>query len=405
MPPYRYSATDGEGNTHEGELSCDTLAEAISELEAKEWTVGSISLIPDSDDGFTAFNEPSGRTKPVARVSLTGNNLQSHFDSVVARRDELVPALEALSNELPRGTTRRELSQLVRVLSTTNSGAELSRSKHATRWLPLLLTGLTQESATQRLGDLVAMAARETRNRSERRRMLAYPAAVLLITVLVFSLICALIVPPFQQMFEEFGLRLPAPTLFVMAISNRFSNDLVFTLFILAIAALVVFFAVRAWARSGLTMQILGRSVAGNSVSVGAMASLVSQLKDLLSIGVSLPDALWLAGEGCGHRFYQRAAEDLARHVHDSRLPLEACPAAEKLPGNLIYALSAGPGGTPHLSLLHELAAMYADNATHRTSWMTGALAQLSIVLIGLAVGFLVLALFAPLVSLISGLT
>jgi len=236
---------------------------------------------------------------------------------------------------------------------------------------------------------------------------LAYPAAVMLITVLVFALICAIIVPPFQQMFAEFGLRLPAPTLFVMAISERFSGDLISTLLIMAIAAAVIYFALRWLARSGLTMGIFGRFVAGNSVSVGAMSSLIAQLNDLLSIGISLPDALWLAGEGCGHRFYQRAAEDLARHVHDSKLtklPLEACPAAEKMPGNLIHALSAGPGGTPHLPLLHELGTMYADNATHRTSWMTGAIAQLSIVMIGLAVGFLVLALFLPLVSLISGL-
>lgn len=398
MAQYRYKAIDSRGNAIDGELTRDSLSDAITELESKGLQIDSITLASNQDS-------TSAQPSPIPRVMLSGDRLKSHFDAVLARRDELVPAMEALTNELPRGATRRELIHLVELLRTARSGTELSRSRHATRWLPLLLTGLTQAAATERLGDLVSIAARESRQRSERRRVLAYPLAVLLITILVVALLCGIIVPPFRQMFAEFGLTLPAPTLLVISISDQITDHFVSTLISLVIAGVVAYIIARLWIRAGLTTRLLGRFVAGNSASVGAMASLVSQLTDLLSIGVALPDALWLAGEGCGHRFYQRAAEDLARHAHDSDQPLQQCPSAGVLPGNVIHALSAGPDGSPHLPLLHELGVMYSDNASHRTSWMTGAVAQISIVLIGLAVGFVVLALFAPMVSLISGLT
>ncbi|MEM1067436.1 MAG: type II secretion system F family protein [Planctomycetota bacterium] len=411
MTRYRYSATDADGEWLEGELDHSSLADAIADLESRGWQVGSIELVDRANESVPQDPEPtdafsSSLTSPfVLSAPSSTNRLRSHFDSVFEQREQLIPALQALVAELPGGTARRELNQLTHSLETVRSGSELSSSKNATRWLPLLMTGLTEGSSTHRLGDLLTTAARESRNRNERRKVLVYPILVLLIALLVLTMICVVIVPSFRKMFDEFGLMLPYPTTVLIEISTQFTDHLFKTLVALVVAGILIAIAAQMWIKFGLTNQIFGRMSAGSASNVSAMASLVGQLSDLLSIGISLPDAIWLAGEGCNHRFYQRAAEELARFAYDSGQPLNRCPAADRFPGNVIHALSAGPDGMPHLELLRELSAMYSDHSTQRTSWISGAAAQLAIVLVGLCVGFVVIALFAPLISLISGLS
>lgn len=410
MSLFRYQATDTDGNLVEGELEQQSLADAIAELESQGKSIQSIELAtrpnaPESQTVNTGFPIQPQPTSDRLSHYGTSNRLRSHFDSVFARRDELLPVLEALASELPRSSSKRDLRHLIQAIRSARSGTELSTSKHATRWLPLLLTGLEDESSTQRLGDLLAVTARESRNRSERRRVMLYPAAVFTIAFTVFVLLCAVIVPSFRIMFRDFGIRIPAPTLLVINISKYFTEQLTTTLIAMGIGIALMALLAHLWVKNSITTRVFGRFAAGNASNVSAMATLTGQLADLLSIGITLPDAIWLAGESCNHRFFQGAMQHLARHAYDSGRPLSECAVSHRLPGNLIHALTTGPNGTPHIPLLYELSALYSDHATHRANWITGAAAQLSILLLGLAVGFVVFALFAPLITLVDGLT
>ena len=71
----------------------------------------------------------------------------------------------------------------------------------------------------------------------------------------------------------------------------------------------------------------------------------------------------------------------------------------------MIHALESGPDGGPDIALLRELSAMYGDRAAQRVDWSSGVLAQLAIVMVGLVVGYVVLALFMPLFSMVSSLS
>ena len=71
----------------------------------------------------------------------------------------------------------------------------------------------------------------------------------------------------------------------------------------------------------------------------------------------------------------------------------------------MIRALEPEPGGQPNVALLRELSAIYGDRAGQRIDWTTGAITQFAILAIGIAVGFVVIAMFSPLVSLVSALS
>ncbi len=401
MARFSYNASDGYGDEYKGELDCETLADAIAELESKGWTITTLEVLTESNsDSLRTPTVSPSATDP----SADEHRLEDYFDSVIERRDQLIPVLAVLTDAIPRGTARQEIQQLSKLLKNAKSGSDLSSSPRAIRWLPLLLTGLTEEAATQRLSELMTIAARDSQNRSDRRRTLVYPTMILLLTSGFISLLCGFIVPSFREIFEDFGIQLPASTRLLIGISRLFTDQLASTMTTLGIVAIILLIARRIWIQFALSNRVLGRLVAGSVANVTTMASLINQLADLLSLGVPLPDALRLAGKGCEHKFFQEAAEDLARSAQNPSQSLQSSKAAHKLPGNLIHALTAGSDGTPHLPLLHELGAMYSDHAAHRTNWSTGAVAQLSIVLAGLTVGFVAIALLAPLLSLIQGL-
>lgn len=396
MPQYIFEARDESGRIVSDQLSAETVSAAIAELEGRGWIVQSIRLAVDTEKSRSDNSGPISNREPA---------LEQQFAAALENREVLIPALTALAHEMPSPLGRREMLRLVDALQRASSSAELRRNKIAAQWLPLLVTGVGSESATQRLSDLITHTSREVDNRSNRRQILIYPFVTGLIALAVLGFLCVSIVPTFGQMFDEFGLRLPFPTWVVVSIADELRFRPVQFFVTIAGIALAIFLVVRLWIHYALSTRLFGFLFKGNSAGVSAMSSLTSRLAELLSIDVPLTDALWLAGQGCGHYYYRNVAEKLARHVHHNDVSLRDCPAADCLPANLIYALQAGEDGRPSVALLRELSAIYGERAAQRVDWPTGVIGPIAIVMLGLAVGFVVIALFMPLVSLVSGLS
>ena len=398
MPKFIYEAHDSNQNLVTGEIDASNVAEAVTKLESDGLSIQSISRSErdtGSDDRPAPSSEPS--RKPAS------SSLTQHFDKILERRDTLIPALHALANELPVGRARREITQLASEVSGAHSGAELCQHENAIRWLPLLASGFAGESSSQRLSDLIAYATRDLQNRMYRRQMIAYPLVVGMLAIAVLGMLCLLVVPVFDNMFSEFGLQLPTPTRWVLAFTRSIQEQPFKTMGMIVVLAATIYAAVRLWTHFSLTTRLLGFAIAGNSASVSAMSSLTGQLAELLQMGVSVPDAIWIAGRGCQNYHFRRASEQLARDAHTGVIPLRNSPAAHTFPTNVLHALDID--GQPNPELLRELSTMYSQRVQRRVDWASGAVAQLSVVLVGIAVGFLVIALFLPMVSLISGLS
>lgn len=401
MADYRYEALDPNGKTVEGEIAAANVTEAVRRLEASGLVVAAITAASSgpSGGGIAGSNQNAAGTG-----SQTESILERHFEAILKRREQLIPALQAVSSELPAGSTKHQIDQLIRELSDARSAADLRLSKHMVRWLPMLVSGFSAETSTQRFSDLIAYAVRDQQTRSERRRVLVYPVLVMLGALLVFSMMTLLIVPVVDKMFAEFALQLPAPTLAVVELSRQIRFHPVRTL-LLALAFVATIMAViRLWTHFSLSTRFFGFALRGNSASLSAMSVLTGQLAELLHIGVPLPDAIWIAGRGCESYYYRKATEQLARDAHSGSPYLRQSRVANRFPANLLHAMEVDHG-SPSVPLLRELSTMYAERVHRRVDWTTGAVAQISIVALGVAVGFMVIALLAPLFSLISALS
>ena len=400
MPNYNYHAIDREGRAERGQVSAGSVSEAVLELEGRGLNVQSIFADQGGSENVTsAF---VGTQRSVA--SPSASTLERYFDVVIERRDAMLPALRALVSDLPTSQVKRDMEELVLEVSEAQSSDELRRSETAVRWLPLLAAGFSSDATSQRLSDLIRYATRDLQIRTERVRLLTYPILVTLISLIVLALLSLLIVPTFEEMFADFGIRLPAPTLLVIEVTRQLRFHAIRTLLVIVGIALLLYVTTRLWTRFSLTTRLFGSAVAGNSASVTAMSSLTGRLAELLQLGVPLPDAIWIAGQGCDHYHFRKASEQLAADAFSHAAPLAQSSAAACFPANVIHALEHGPEGQK-IGLLRELSSMYARRVHRRVDWSTGAIAQISIVVLGVAIAFVVIAMLMPLLSLITGLT
>ncbi len=313
----------------------------------------------------------------------------------------LVPAVQAYAQELPHGKRRRELESLARMLLQDSSVATHSTSG----WMPVFARGLTTSSTAFRLSEFMQKASRESEMRSRRRRLFLYPVAILALAVIVFFFLGQFVVAPFRQMYDEFGLMLPLPTrvLFFWVEQWQMHTVRFVTLVMIFVAAAV--FGIRYWMRHAMTTRYFSFFAGGHTSSVAAMASFTGLLSDLLSSDVPLAEALSLAGRGCGNAYYQSTAQRLGERLAHGDVLLRETSESKSFPANVIEALQPTQGGPPNTSLLDALSTIYSERATRRTDWAGAMVGAFALLFVGIIVAFVVLSLFMPMVSLISGLS
>ncbi len=317
----------------------------------------------------------------------------------------LIPAIEALAEELPAGKRRREMKQLALSLRDDSTIGDSAQAQRSRSWLPVFSRSLATPAAATRLSDWMNQASRESEIRSRRRRVLLYPILVFAFASLVFFGLGQMVVSPFIRMYDEFGLSLPGPTAFLFFWVNEWQHH---TARFVAIAMLILvtgYIVSSVWIQHALSTRLFGFVVGGTTSNVAAMATFSGLLADLLANNVPLAESLELAGRGCGHRHFEHVALSLADEHRKGDISLTQSPVARCLPSNLIDALQPSDGSPPRSKLVRELSMIYAERAVQRTEWSTGVIGAFAVLMVGLVVAFIVIALFMPLVSLVSGLT
>ncbi len=405
MPKFLFTAQTSNQQHHSGELSADSLAEAQAELEAKGFIVHSLTQLS---------NETESTIAPVLSATPAGSNfesvrqfdqqlLESRIADFLNERDLIIPALQALVEELPAGSKRRRLAQLVAELQAGVTPEQLAAAEDAAEtWLPLL-SSASPFGSNRFLCDLFEETARTNAIRSEYWRISAYPTAIFFMAIAVVVFLSIVVVPSFQEIYNDFELDLPLLTLGVLQVSEAILFHPVLMLCLVVALFGLVYAGLKLIRRLQASNWTLGALSNGNSSQVATMAEFVRRVAEGLKTHLPLATSLRLAGQSCGVPWLRRESEMLASSLEeDGEL---GTPQRSGFPLTVVYALRASHDGGPNIRLLEEMATNYTERLETRFSWASGFLPILGIVIVGMAVFLVVMALYLPLVQLIDGLT
>ncbi len=267
---------------------------------------------------------------------------------------------------------------------------------------------------------------------------LIYPIVVITVAVGILTFIMIKIVPAFEKIFTDFELELPGPTVLLMAMSYAAVNYWFLIPGIpIGIWLLVKLIRKFKHGRMGWDLFMLKMPIFGQLVEKNAMARTTRTLGTLVSSGVPILEALNITRQTSGNAMFERMygkvnesireGESIAKPMAEFSRPSFHPVAAffwfffvggpiglllylgrmnQRIVSDMVVNMVDVGEETGELdTMLYKVADTYDDEVAVLTESLMSLMEPLMIVVLGGMVGFIVIALFMPLVKLISSLT
>jgi type IV pilus assembly protein PilC len=238
--------------------------------------------------------------------------------------------------------------------------------------------------------------------KSKIKSALFYPSAVIIVSAVVVSVIMIWVVPTFKEVFASFGAELPAPTLFVIGISDFFVAYW-WVIFGLLIGGVVAF--ISALKRS-VPMQIafdrmlLKLPVIGDIVRKGTIARWSRTLATMFSAGVPLVEALDSVGGASGNHLYVVATRNIQNEVSTGSSLNVSMENSNVFPSMVTQMVSIGEESGQLDHMLSKVADFYDQEVDDAVAAMSTLLEPLIMVFLGVVIGGLVVAMYLPIFKL-----
>ena len=238
--------------------------------------------------------------------------------------------------------------------------------------------------------------------KSKIRSALMYPAAVLVVAVVVVSLIMVFVVPSFKEVFASFGADLPAPTRFVIALSETFVG---YGWALLGLAGAAGWTLVRAWHRSArlrhaLDRMVLRLPVFGPLVRKSVVARWTRTLSTMSAAGVPLVEALPSVGGAAGNRVYRAATERIQQAVSSGTSLTSAMASTQAFPPMVLQMCAIGEESGSLDHMLGKAADFYESEVDDAVAGLSSLLEPIVIVFLGGLIGGIVVSMYLPIFKL-----
>jgi type IV pilus assembly protein PilC len=236
---------------------------------------------------------------------------------------------------------------------------------------------------------------------------MVYPLIVLVLAVAIMTFLLVFIVPKFEAIFHDMlgDKPLPAITLFVISVSNFVQNN--WGILLGVAVGLIVVYKIVARSRAGqvfLDRVKLRAPLFGDLIRKTSISRFSRTLGTLVTSGVPILQALNITRETAGNSVIARAISQVHDSVKEGEsivMPLEASGA---FPPMVISMIDVGEETGQLPEMLLKIAEVYDDEVDNSVAALTSMLEPIMIVFLALVVGTIVIALFMPLISIISGL-
>ena len=234
-----------------------------------------------------------------------------------------VPLLQAF-DIVGRGATNPRMAKLLNDIRTdveTGTSLSVAFRKHPMQFNALycnLVEAGEQGGILEQLLERLAIYEEKTLQlKSKIKSALMYPVAVLVVAFVVLTVIMIFVIPAFKEVFTSFGADLPAPTLAVMWLSDKFVQWW-WLLFGVLIGG--GYFFMQSWRRSERMQMAMDRlflrlPVFGDLIRKAVLARWTRTLSTMFGAGVPLVEALDSVGGAAGNAVYQVATEQIQREV------------------------------------------------------------------------------------------
>jgi type IV pilus assembly protein PilC len=230
-----------------------------------------------------------------------------------------------------------------------------------------------------------------------------YPIILTVVSILVIVFLLSFVLPAFTKTYFEAGTELPALTMALVNLSNTLRSS---SFYILAVIVVVMvgFFYFRRAAKGRLKVDEwkLAIPFLGKIYLHYSVVRLARTLATVLSSGTPLLASVRVAGETMTNYSIRTDLEKAGTELEQGAGFSEALSRIERFPPMAIRMINAGEGSGALEQVLNDTAEFYENDVETRLAVLATAIEPALMVVMGLLIGFIVLAMYLPIFQMAS---
>ncbi len=394
MPTFVYRVKTRQGGARRGELEAVDQDAALRALRRQDLYVTRIrEKSPRSIEGWSFPG--------TARVSQNDVMVVTYqLEALINAGVPLVQSLDMLATQTSAPAFQAVLRAVKQKVESGSSLADALQG-HPTVFTPWYVSMVEagEESGTldKTFGRLAVHLDKVVRLRQQVKLALAYPLLVVSVALLVLWVLLIWVIPMFATMFADWGDALPWPTAVVLALSRWLQEQWVSAL----IGMIGLGIGGRLWAktRSGQRMiehVVLRLPLLGKLRRNVAVVHVARTLSVLLGSGVPILRSLEIAQKVSGLQLMAWALEEARSSIREGHTladPLERSGMFPRLVSNMV---GVGEATGSLDTALGNVADLYEREVDRDVAALTAVLEPLMIVVLGIGIGFIVVAMYLP---------
>jgi len=399
MPKFNWEARTRTGGTQKGVIEAATVD--VVEAQLKKYGFSKIT-IKEEAKGISFKLPKFGGSKKINEKDLVIFTRQ--FSTMIDSGLPLVQCLEILASQQENKTFQEILYKIKESVESGSTFAD-ALGKHP-RAFDQLFVNLVAAGEVGGILDtilmrLAAYIEKSMKLKKQIKGAMVYPITIMSIAVVVVGVILVFVIPTFAKMFADFGGDLPAPTKFVIALSN-FLVKYIFVLiggFYAIVWGIKKYYATPA-GQKNIDRMALKAPIAGPLIRKVAVAKFTRTLGTMVSSGVPIMDGLEIVAKTAGNKIVEEAIYGVRQAISEGKTMAEPLAACGVFPPMVVQMISVGEATGAMDSMLNKIADFYDDEVDDAVGAMTAMMEPLLMVFLGTTVGGLVVAMYLPIFKL-----
>ncbi len=410
MPKFSYTAVDSTGKQVSGTLDASSQEAATEQLRSKGWYPTSITqLVAKSaqpqkmQKGFSLFGEKKVNAKT---LTIFTRQLATLIDAGLP----LLKGLQTLYRQEKHPTLKATITKMG---ESVESGSTFSEAIAAhPKIFNKLYVNMVKAGELGGVLEVVLARLAEFLEKAQRIKnkvvaAMFYPIVVLLIAfgILIFLLI--FVVPQFKKIFQELlgDKPLPPITVFVTDVSSFILNNFLF----IAGGIIFLIISINLYSKTESGRRVIDKLILklplfGNLILLTGIARFCRTLGTLITSGVPILQALNITKETAGNTVLSDAIAKVHDAVKEGENIAPPLDQSGVFPPMVVSMIDIGEESGRLPDMLIRIADVYEDEVDNAVAGITSVLEPAMIVFLAVVVGTIVVALFLPLISIITEL-
>ena len=418
MPTYQYEAMDNTGLEIKETIDAGSEAEAQQKIKEKGFFVTKIqekgrTSKTKSKTAAEQKKKQQGRKKTTFAIGgVRPKQLCTFTRQLSTLQDAGLPILRSLRILEGQSKPGPLKNSLIGVIEDIESGSTLSEAMaKQPKAFDNLYVNMVKAGEAGGALEIILQRLAEFKERSQslKRKVqgaMIYPVAVITVATGIVGFIMYWIIPKFKKIFQDFGIELPGITTALINISDW----VVDYFYLIPAIPLVLWLMIKIIKKNKTGEYIVDWTtlhipLLGSIVEKSIVARTSRTLGTLISSGVPILEALIIARDTAGNAVFRRAYDNIYAAIREGEsmaIPLKEAHIVDDMVVNMV---DVGEETGALDTMLYKIADVYDEEVSVLVEGLINLLEPMMVVILGLIVGFIVIALFMPLIKLLNSLS